>query len=71
MLGRADGISARRIHDDNAFPRGGWDVDVIDASSGATDNLEARRGIDDFLWQWNDGFVTLSSTHMSDTETCH
>ena len=44
-LGDGDGVGARRIHDDDAAMGGGRDVDVVDAYTGAADDAELRRGL--------------------------
>ena len=49
MFGGADCISARRVHDDDALPRGGVDVHVIDACAGATHDLQPRTSVNDVL----------------------
>ena len=43
MLGRADGIAPRRIHDENALARGGICVDIVDTNAGAADHAQLRR----------------------------
>src|SRR5262249_41097651 len=43
MLGRADGVTARRVHDDDAAARGGGDVNVVHADPGPDDGFELTR----------------------------
>ena len=47
VLGRRDRVAVRRVHDDDAAAGGGWDVDVVDADTGAADDLEVRGGGED------------------------
>ena len=49
VLGGADGISAGRVHDDDAFPRGGFDVHIVNAGASATHDLQPGSGVDDLL----------------------
>ena len=49
MFGGADRVSSRRVHDDDALPRGGVDVHVIDAGAGATHDLQPRTSVNDVL----------------------
>ena len=49
MLGGADGISAGRVHNDDAFPRGGFDVHIVNAGASATHDLQPGSGVDDLL----------------------
>ena len=47
VLGRADRVGLRRVHDHDPAAGGGLDVDVVDADAGAGDHLEARRRLED------------------------
>ncbi len=40
MFGRRDGVAERRVHDDDTAPRGGRNIDIVDADAGAADDLE-------------------------------
>ena len=46
MFGRGDRVAERRVHDDNTAARGGRDIDIVDADTGAADDLEVGRGSD-------------------------
>ena len=39
MLGGADRVTTRRVHDDDALPGSGLNVDVIDAGTGTPHNF--------------------------------
>jgi len=45
-LCHSDGVGSRRIHDDDALAGGGVGVDVIDANTGAPDDAELRRRLE-------------------------
>src|SRR5690606_20316175 len=49
VLGRGDRIAEGRVHDDDAAPRGGRDVDIVDADAGATDHLQLLRRLDELF----------------------
>src|SRR5262249_36758045 len=49
MFSRRDRIAERRVHDDDTAARSSRDIDIIDADTGATDNLEVLGGFDDLL----------------------
>ena len=51
MLGGAEGISAGRIHNEDAFSRGLFYVNVIDPDAGAPDDLSELR---ELLRAWRD-----------------
>ena len=46
VLGGGDRIAERRVHHDDAAPRGGGNIDIVDADAGAADDLEIGRGGD-------------------------
>ena len=43
-FGRGNGVARRCVHDDDTALGGSFDVDVVHADTGATDNFEQRRG---------------------------
>jgi hypothetical protein len=47
MLSRGNSISSRRIHYDDAAACGGFDIDIVDAHSGAADHAKSRAGRQD------------------------
>ncbi len=47
MLGDADGIAARRVHDQNAAAGGGVEIDVVHTDAGAADDAEPRGGAEE------------------------
>ena len=49
VLGDADAVGARRVHDDDAARGRGGHVDVVDAGSGAGNHPKFRRGGDQRL----------------------
>ena len=46
VLGGGDRVAARRVHANDAAPRGGLHVDVVKPDPGAADHLESRSGVD-------------------------
>jgi hypothetical protein len=46
QLGRRDGVSPGRVHDEHATTGGGREVHVVDPHAGAADDLQALRGLD-------------------------
>ncbi len=48
MLGRGNGVAAGRVHDDDAAPRGGGDVDIVDAHAGTNDGPQFARLFEQF-----------------------
>ena len=49
VFGGADSISSWRIHHNDALPGGRVDINVVNTGSGATDDLQTARRIDDVL----------------------
>ena len=47
MFGGGYRIAERRVHDDDAAGRRGGDVDIVDADTGPTDDLEIGRRVED------------------------
>ena len=47
MLGRGDRVAAGGVHNDHAVLGGGFHVDIVDADSGAPDDLEVLRRLKD------------------------
>ena len=48
VLGHADGVSAGRIHHQDALARGGVEVDVVHADAGAADDAQALGLVEQF-----------------------
>ncbi|WP_433985217.1 hypothetical protein RBB78_07010 [Tunturiibacter empetritectus] len=46
-FGDGDGVGAGGVHDDDAAMGGGVGVDVVDAYSGAADDAEPGRGLEE------------------------
>ena len=44
VLGSGDRVAEGRVHDDDTATRSGRDIDIVDADTGATDDLEVGRG---------------------------
>ena len=40
MLGGGDGVAEGRVHDDHTIAGAGVDVDIVDADTGAADDLQ-------------------------------
>ena len=49
LLGRADDVGLRSVHDHHPAPRGGIDVDVVESDAGAGHHLEVRGGREHLL----------------------
>src|SRR5208283_766818 len=47
VLGGRDRVAERRVHDDDAARRRGWNVDIVDADAGAANDLEPRGRVED------------------------
>lgn len=47
MFRRGDRVAAGGVHDDDTVFGGGLDIDVVDADSGAADDLEVLGGLED------------------------
>ena len=47
MLGSGDGVAIGRVHDHDAAACGGGDIDIVDADTGAADDLELGSGFDE------------------------
>ena len=48
MFGGGDGIAERRVHHDDAFRRGGGNIDIVDADAGAADHFQLCRAFEQF-----------------------
>ena len=47
MLCGGNGVSTRRVQDDDAAARGRLNIDIVHADSGATDHAQSHTGIQD------------------------
>ncbi len=55
MLGSRHGVATGCIHDDDAAARGGRGIDIVQAGTGSTDDLQLAGGRDDFRGDFRPG----------------